>query len=88
MPNRPYLKASFILIVWGLFTPRVSHAYIEPGMATVLWQLLLGGLIGASFFFHKIRFAITRLIAWLFSSFRKKKPASKASPDQQDNPPE
>ena len=38
-----------------------ASAYVDPGSGTLLWQLLLGALVGCSFY-------IRRVFAW----FRKK----------------
>lgn len=46
-----------------------AQAYIDPGSGTLLWQLLLAGLVGAMFWVQRLRqwlaSAVTRVIAVL-----------------------
>lgn len=45
--------------------PKSAHAYIDPGMGSLIWQLLLAGVLGASFFIHKIWRHIRAMFSWL-----------------------
>ncbi len=41
-----------------LMAERQLHAYADPGSGALLWQVLVGGFIGVSFY-------VRRLINWL-----------------------
>ncbi|MCZ2155081.1 MAG: hypothetical protein LC114_14465 [Bryobacterales bacterium] len=43
-----------LLVVIALITPASAFAYVDPGTGTVLWQLLLGMLVGVGFYSRKI----------------------------------
>lgn len=43
-----------LLAVLLLLMPAWAFAYVDPGTGTILWQMLLGLLVGASFYFRQI----------------------------------
>ena len=45
-----FLGVLFLLL---LCMEREARAYVDPGSGAMLWQLLVGGLIGAVFSFRK-----------------------------------
>jgi hypothetical protein len=58
------IKRSFLaLVLCGLLVPIAVSAYIEPGMAAILWQIVIAGLVGFMVFVRQIRL-------WFFSLIR------------------
>jgi hypothetical protein len=54
---------AILLVALAMFaTEREAHAYTDPGTGALLWQMMLAGLVGVSFYFR-------RITAW----FKKKK---------------
>lgn len=43
-----------LLVTIALITPASAFAYVDPGTGTVLWQLLLGLVVGVGFYSRKI----------------------------------
>ncbi len=63
--NSKYLKAQWknkfrvqaslpITSVVTLLAPLSAFAYTDPGTGTMLWQMLLAGLVGVSFYARRI----------------------------------
>jgi hypothetical protein len=48
------LKASPFLLVFFFASEREARAYTDPGSGALIWQVLVGGLVGAMFYFRKI----------------------------------
>ena len=40
--------------------PAPAFAYVDPGTGSILWQMLLGLLVGAGFYFRQIAGWVTR----------------------------
>ena len=54
---------AILLVALAMFaTEREAHAYTDPGTGALLWQMMVAGLVGVSFYFR-------RITAW----FKKKK---------------
>ena len=54
----------------GLFVflfPMPAYAYLDPGGASTLWQIILAGLVGAVFAFKNFLFKIKTFFINLFS---------------------
>jgi hypothetical protein len=50
-------RALILLPLLLLMAERPAAAYVDPGAGTLLWQLLLGALVGCSFY-------VRRFFAW------------------------
>ena len=53
----PQLRAMFLLALAMFATQREARAYTDPGSGALIWQMLVAGLVGVSFYFR-------RLTAW------------------------
>lgn len=51
------LRAICLLALASFATEREAHAYTDPGTGALIWQMLVAGLVGVSFYFR-------RLTAW------------------------
>ena len=61
-------QSLMIVFLFLTFTP--AHAYIDPGMGSLILQGLIGAIAAASFFFIKIKTKI-------FNFFKKKRKKTK-----------
>lgn len=43
----------FLFVLWNLF-PEKSFAYLDPGTGSYVFQLLIAGLLGSTFFMKSI----------------------------------
>ncbi len=53
------------LIVYSIVVPRWADAYIEPGIASQMLQILVAGVIGASVFIRGVRVRLVYFFGWL-----------------------
>ena len=57
-PAQQFLNLPFrviFLIVLAMFaTEREARAYTDPGSGALIWQMLVAGLVGVSFYFRRI----------------------------------
>ena len=51
----PALLAALLLLM-----PTMAFAYVDPGTGSILWQMMLGLLVGAGFYFRRIANWLTR----------------------------
>lgn len=49
-----------MLAVLILLAPLSAFAYVDPGTGTILWQMLLGLVVGVSFYSRRILGWITK----------------------------
>ncbi len=56
----PFGGAPAVLAAMLLLMPASAFAYIDPGTGSILWQMLLGLLVGAGFYFRQIAGWFTR----------------------------
>lgn len=56
----PLGGATAVLAAMLLLMPSTAFAYIDPGTGSILWQMLLGLLVGAGFYFRQIAGWFTR----------------------------
>ena len=54
--NLPF-RATFLMALAMFATERQARAYTDPGSGALIWQMLVAGLVGVSFYFR-------RLTAW------------------------
>lgn len=55
-------KLSFSLVICILMTSSAVYAYLDPGMGSMLIQILIGFMAGIIFSFKKVRRKITDII--------------------------
>ena len=48
------LKASPLLLAFFIASEHEARAYTDPGSGALIWQVLVGGFVGALFYFRKI----------------------------------
>ena len=65
------MKILNIIIIMIIF-PKVSYAYIDPGMMTIVLQVLGSIFVGAVVFFRSIKEFILRFYYKVFPSKKKK----------------
>jgi hypothetical protein len=57
-PAKQFLNLPFriiFLIALAMFaTEREARAYTDPGSGALIWQMLVAGLVGVSFYFRRI----------------------------------
>lgn len=63
-------KLRLILIVFAVLLvilPKISFAYLDPGTGSYIYQLIIAGIVGASFaikvFWNKIKFFFINLFS-------------------------
>lgn len=56
--DAPWGGSMTLLAVLMLLAPFSAFAYVDPGTGTILWQMLLGLVVGVSFYSR-------RIIGWL-----------------------
>jgi len=61
MPQKPAKQLSsfplraLLLVALAMFaTEREARAYTDPGSGALIWQMLVAGLVGVSFYFRRI----------------------------------
>jgi hypothetical protein len=61
MPKKPaeqfanFPLRALLLVAWAMFaTEREARAYADPGSGALIWQMLVAGLVGVSFYFRRI----------------------------------
>jgi hypothetical protein len=52
-PNLP-VRAVFLLALAMFATQREARAYTDPGSGALIWQMLVAGLVGVTFYFRRI----------------------------------
>ena len=53
LPKLPF--RGVLLIALAMFgTEREASAYTDPGSGALIWQMLVAGLVGVSFYFRRI----------------------------------
>ena len=57
-PSHAGRAVSLVLLV--LLIERPAAAYTDPGTGTLIWQILVAGLVGVSFYFRKITSVLKR----------------------------
>lgn len=67
-----FIRAVAAISVAGMVVPGVAAAYLEPGMAALLWQVILAGIVGAVFYFGRLKMWINNLGRLIFGSRPKK----------------
>lgn len=67
------LKAFFVLMAIWVVTAPDAHAYIDPGSGSLLWQLLLAGLVGAMFWLHRLRTWLASAVTWVIVRLKPKR---------------
>ena len=55
---------TFLFMLWGVILAKNANAYIDPGIAVAIWQLLLAGLVGAVFFIRTLRLRFMQIFLW------------------------
>jgi len=66
MTKKSVLKFIFFIFLLELFVfPKPVYAYLDPGSASYLFQILIAGLLGALFY-------IKTIIKWIKSIFKRK----------------
>jgi len=68
MKHRVLLVA--LLTTCAVLQPRLAHAYIEPGTASYILQMMVAGLLGATFAFRAFWGRVGSFIARLFAKRR------------------
>jgi hypothetical protein len=57
-PAKPFsnlpLRAILLVALAMFATEREAHAYTDPGTGALIWQMLVAGLVGVSFYFRRI----------------------------------
>ena len=57
------LSALFLAVLFFLLLPGQAHAYIDPGSGSLIWQVLIAGLLSGlvlvKTYWHRIRRLIT-----------------------------
>jgi hypothetical protein len=48
------LRAIFLIALAMFATEREARAYTDPGSGALIWQMLVAGLVGVSFYFRRI----------------------------------
>ena len=48
------LRATFLIALAMFATERQARAYTDPGSGALIWQMLVAGLVGVSFYFRRI----------------------------------
>jgi hypothetical protein len=48
------LRAIFLMALAMFATEREARAYTDPGSGALIWQMLVAGLVGVSFYFRRI----------------------------------
>lgn len=56
----PLGGAPAVLAAMLLLMPSAAFAYVDPGTGSILWQMMLGLLVGAGFYFRQIAGWFTR----------------------------
>lgn len=65
------------LITVIILSEQSLKAYTDPGSGTLIWQLLLGGLVGLSFELRRIR-------DWISRKFKSRNPPDSTVPLSRD----
>ena len=47
-------RAIFLMALAMFATEREARAYTDPGSGALIWQMLVAGLVGVSFYFRRI----------------------------------
>ena len=67
--SRPFRRRDVVVVallaLWGAEAPAL--AYVDPGSGTMLWQVVLAGIVGALFYFRSF-------LGRLFSRSRRQDP--------------
>lgn len=50
----PPLRAMFLLALAMFATEHEARAYTDPGSGALIWQMLVAGLVGVTFYFRRI----------------------------------
>ncbi len=48
------VRALFFMALVMFATEREARAYTDPGSGALIWQMLVAGLVGVSFYFRRI----------------------------------
>lgn len=54
--SKRHISLKFILyitIIYLFLLPKPTHAYLDPGSGSYLFQILIAGILGSSFFVKK-----------------------------------
>jgi hypothetical protein len=65
------------LITVAVISEQSLRAYTDPGSGTLVWQLLLGGLVGLSFELRRIK-------NWFSRKFKSENPSDSGAPLSRD----
>lgn len=57
---QPLTRSMVVLSIILLLMPLQAFAYVDPGTGTMLWQMLLGLVVGAGFYSRRIFGWLTR----------------------------
>lgn len=49
MKKKVFYKTLFVLLFFGLFFPKRAHAYLDPGSASFLTQVVVASLAGGAY---------------------------------------
>jgi hypothetical protein len=48
------IRAMFLMALAMFATEREARAYTDPGSGALIWQMMVAGLVGVSFYFRRI----------------------------------
>lgn len=63
-----------------LVAERPAHAYIDPGSGSIIYQVILAGLLGLGFTFRRAYASVIRVVRGIFGG--RDVPSEKANPDR------
>lgn len=64
------LSLTLCIMIGKIIAPENSYGYIDPGIGSLMWQLILAGFFGASFFIHKFRQCIINSFKSILKRFK------------------
>ena len=65
-------KVTFYILIFTIF-PSTAFAYLDPGIGSIILQLLVAGIISISVAVTNIRIKISNFFKSIFFFFKKKK---------------
>jgi hypothetical protein len=72
-----------MVFLFVLATPRMAHAYVDPGSGAMIWQLAVAGILGMFFY-------VRRITGWVRGKFgatpKQKDPVAETNPTHVGSP--